>query len=74
MTLKATILSIDTDSAIIKLPDGQTLNIALSAIHGTPKIGADIRVLFSMGTADQNETQDLARTLLNELIGTEKSE
>lgn len=73
MTLKATVATIGSDSVTIKLPDGQILNVQLSAIHGTPKVGSDIHLLLSTGIADRPETQDLARALLNELMGTDPS-
>jgi hypothetical protein len=72
MSLKANIEAIEANIATLRLPDGQILKIALADIHGTPKIGTEIHVLVSVGTADQSNTQDLARTLLNELISTEK--
>lgn len=68
MTLKATIDAIDADIVTIRTMDGQTIKTSIDAIHGTPKIGNEIRILFSTGMADQAETQDLARALLNELI------
>lgn len=68
MMLKATIETIDASVATIRINDGQILKIPVDAIYGTPKVGAEIRILCSTGIADQPETQDLARALLNELI------
>lgn len=68
MILKATIETIEATIATIRTADGQTLKIPVNSIQGTPKIGGEIRILFSTGLADQPETQDLARALLNELV------
>lgn len=69
MLLKAKIGKIDGDRAFIALTDGQQFTIPLESIHGTPKSDSDLRILISTGSADQPETQDLARSILNELIG-----
>lgn len=69
MFLKGKIEQLDETNAMIRLNDGQALRTAISTIHGTPKMGSDLKIIISTGSADQPETQDLARALLNELIG-----
>jgi hypothetical protein len=68
MIVKATIEAIETDVVTLKFTDGQLLRVPTEAIHGTASIGAQITLLLSTGIADQPNTQDLARALLNELI------
>lgn len=68
MTLKATVETLSAETAILRTMDGQLLTIPTSAIHGVPAMGGEVRILVSTGMADQPQTQDLARELLNELI------
>lgn len=66
--IKAKIVSITNEKAVVSLEDGQTLTLPVPSIEGTPKQGSDIVVVAAcLGSEDAGRTK-LAQDLLNELL------
>ncbi|HWQ99250.1 MAG TPA: hypothetical protein VN397_00180 [Candidatus Methylomirabilis sp.] len=71
--LKAAVQTVEGDWIKVALEDGQTLRIPASACEGTPKPGADVRLIAAVLGSEDAGRQALAHHILNQLLGT-KSE
>lgn len=68
MTLRATITSVNGDSAMLALQNGQSVSVPVAAIEGTPKPGQEVRGVFVTPGGEDAARQRIARDLLNELL------
>ncbi|MBM3204845.1 hypothetical protein FJZ48_02595 [Candidatus Uhrbacteria bacterium] len=67
--VRLTIQSIKPDSVVAKTSDGQLWTIPLHAIHGSVKVGQELRCIgVGVGSEDAGQTA-FAQSLLNELLG-----
>jgi hypothetical protein len=67
--MRLTVQTIKSDLAIAKTADGQIWEIPLTAIHGSVKIGQELRFI-GVGVGSENSGQTaFAQSLLNELLG-----
>ena len=60
--------SLDGDRAVLTLPDGQELKWPKAFLPENLKVGQELRLLVHDKETDEKERQEIARTLLNELI------
>ena len=67
--LKAKITDIASDRVSLELPDGQTVHVPPSAFDGVPEAGKDAALLIVPIGGQEAGKQEIARRLLNELMG-----
>jgi hypothetical protein len=53
----------------LKTTDGQTFRLPETAVHGTPTVGSELRLIGVVGGTEANGEGPLAHALLNELLG-----
>lgn len=68
MSLRATIRVIEGDRVTVAFEDGQTVVVPASACEGKPAVGADVRLLVVIPSAEDSGRQALAKELLNEIL------
>ncbi len=57
----------------VQTPDGQHWCLPLESVHGSPKIGEDVRLIgVAMGALDAGESA-IGKTLLNEILNASAS-
>ena len=67
--MQVKITKIENNKANVALPDGQTFNIPLSLIKGEPQTDSIAYLMIATPGAEGEAGADMARNLLNELIG-----
>ncbi len=67
--LSVRIQGIQDDVLTVQTPDGQIWNIPAQAVHGTAKIGQELRLIAVAPLAEDAGKQAFAHALLNELLG-----
>lgn len=70
MSFRATIHVIEGDRVTVALEDGQTFTIPASACEGKAVVGAEVRVIVTLPSAEDSGRQALAKELLNEILAT----
>ena len=68
--VQARIERIQDGSVFLQTADGQSLHVPESSLHGSPAIGADVRLFVVAPPLDGMTDNTLAQSLLNELLGT----
>ncbi|MEO5927800.1 MAG: hypothetical protein ABIO72_03700 [Patescibacteria group bacterium] len=70
MSLRATIRVIDGDRLTVAFEDGQIIIIPASQCEGKPTVGAEVRLIVTVPSAEDSGRQALAKELLNEILTT----
>jgi len=66
--LSATIEKFQDKMAVLAIADGQKLSWPIKDLPDDCEIGQKIRLIFSTSQSDQVERQQIAKTLLNEIL------
>lgn len=65
---QATVIRLDEQSAVLQLPDGQSINWPLDLLPPDTKVNDSLKIIIHNKKTDEEERQRLARTLLNEVM------
>lgn len=71
--LRAVIDRFEGKAAVIKTEDGQQLHWPIKNLPDEIKEGAAARLVLSTSETDQQEREKIAKTILNQLLRTEKN-
>lgn len=69
MPLKATILRIESDIAVLKTADNQEFRFPIGEMDGTPVPGTEVLIAIAPIHATDASSRPLAKHVLNELLG-----
>lgn len=67
-TLTCSVVRVEDQTVHLQTPDGQSLTLPLSAVHGTPLSNGTIRLLGVVVEGGQVDDSAFAKTILNELL------
>ena len=54
---------------MLRFEDGQTVTVPIAACEGAPVVGGAVRLIVAALGSEDAGRQDLARELLNEILG-----
>ncbi len=66
--LTCSVLKVEEQTVQVRTPDGQTLTLPLSSIHGTPLAEGQIRLMGVVAEGGRVDDSLFAKTILNELL------
>ncbi len=66
--LACSVVAIEDQLVRLRTPDGQTISLPLSSIHGTPVPEGTIRLMGVVPEGGRVDESVFAKTLLNELL------
>ena len=66
--LACTVLALEDQLVRLRTPDGQTLSLPLSCIHGTVTPDGTVRLMGVVPEGGRVDESAFAKTLLNELL------
>jgi len=67
----ATVDRIEKEVAVLKFDDGQILNWSLENLPADVEEGSQIKLVLFSDKSEQAEREELAKTVLNEILKTE---
>ncbi|MBP9762660.1 hypothetical protein KBD34_03510 [Patescibacteria group bacterium] len=66
--LVCTVLAVEDQLIRLRTPDGQSLSLPLSCIHGTPSVDGTVRLMGAVPEGGRVDDSLLAKSILNELL------
>ena len=67
--LKGTVTQMSNGMVVVTLGNGQTLNVSLEDIEGTPAVGSVVHLIIVAPGSEDAGRQKFAKDLLNEVMG-----
>ena len=67
--LRLTVRSVEGERLTAETERGEAWTLPLSAVHGTPRPGMELRVIAAAAGSEDAGKTELARSILNELLG-----
>lgn len=67
-SLTCSVVRVEEQLVQLRTPDGQTISLPLSCIHGTPLADGTIRLMGAVVEGGRVDDSAFAKTILNELL------
>jgi hypothetical protein len=71
--LLCSVVAIEDQAVRLRTPDGQTLTLPLTSIHGTPIPSGTVRLMGVIPEGGRVDDSAFAKTILNELLSPPRS-
>lgn len=71
--LVCSVVAIEDQIVRLRTPDGQTVSLPLSCLHGTPTPSGTVRLMGVIPEGGHVDDSAFAKTILNELLSSPRS-